>query len=57
MLIVRIRLTSAETANWEKRAIGHLRYYLGYDSLLNRGDGGERASAGRPHNGFILTVA
>ena len=56
MLIVRVRLTSAETANWEKRAIRHLRYYLGYASLLNRGDGGERASAGRPHYGYILTM-
>ena len=57
MLIVRVRFTSAETAYWEKRAIRHLRENLGYDSILNHGDGGERASAGRPHYGYILTVA
>ena len=55
MLIVRVRLTSAETAYWETNAIRRFREELGYASLLNRGDGGERASAGRPHYGYILT--
>ena len=56
MLIVRVRFTSAETAYWEKHAIRRFREDLGYGSLLNRGDGGERASAGRPHYGYILTM-
>ena len=56
MLIVRVRLTSAETAYWETNAIRRFREELGYASLLNRGDGGERASAGRPHYGYILTM-
>ena len=56
MLIVRVRLTSAETACWETRAIRDLRESLGHHWLLNVGDGGERPSAGRPHYGYILTM-
>ena len=56
MLIVRVRLTSAETTYWEKHAIRRFREDLGHAWLLNRGDGGERASAGRPHYGYILTL-
>ena len=54
MLIVRVALTSSETAYWEKLAIRHFREELGHHIVLNVGDGGERASAGIPHYGYIL---
>ena len=54
MLIVRVAFTSSETASWEKLAIQHFREQLGFLALLNVGDGGERASGGIPHYGYIL---
>ena len=54
MLIVRVAFTSSETASWEKLAIRHFREQLGVLALLNVGDGGERASGGIPHYGYIL---
>ena len=54
MLIVRVAFTSIETASWEKLAIQHFREQLGFLALLNVGDGGERASGGIPHYGYIL---
>ena len=54
MLIVRVAFMSIETASWEKLAIRHFREQLGFLALLNVGDGGERASGGIPHYGYIL---
>ena len=54
MLIVRVAFMSSETASWEKLAIRHFREQLGVLALLNVGDGGERASGGIPHYGYIL---
>ena len=54
MLIVRVAATSSDTAYWEKLAIRHFREQLGHHALLNVGDGGEHASGGIPHYGYIL---
>ena len=54
MLIVRVAFMSSETASWEKLAIRYFREKLGVLALLNVGDGGERASGGIPHYGYIL---
>ena len=54
MLIVRVAFMSSETASWEKLAIRYFREKLGVLALLNVGDGGERASRGIPHYGYIL---
>ena len=54
MRIVRVALTSSDTASWETLAIKHLREQLGHHALLNRSEGGEGASGGIPHYGCIL---
>ena len=57
MRIVRVALTSSDTASWETLAIKHLREQLGHHALLNRSEGGEGASGGIPHYGYILRFA
>ena len=57
MLIVRVAFTSIETASWEKLAIQHFREQLGDHAILNCSEGGEGASGGIPHYGYILRFA
>ena len=53
VMVVRVGYTSSRTAAWETLAIKHLREHLRVHAVINRSEGGEGASAGIPHFGYV----